>query len=121
MGTEQTTPTFHCCTAKRAEELTAGIPPDEVGRHMAETFKALSDPARVRILYLLSQDELCVHDLATMLEMGQSAVSHHLKTLRLMRLVRTRREGRSIFYALDDEHVMRLFNECRDHVEHLPD
>lgn len=120
MSTEPTTHEFHCCTAKRAEELTSGIPPETTGREMAETFKALSDPARVRILYLLSQDELCVHDLAAMLEMGQSAVSHHLKILRLMRLVRTRREGRSIFYALDDDHVMSLFKECRDHVEHPP-
>lgn len=121
MNAQSTTHEFHCCTAKRAGELTAGIPPGDVSRDMAETFKALSDPARVRILYLLSQDELCVHDLAAMLEMGQSAVSHHLKILRLMRLVRTRRAGRSIFYALDDDHVMSLFNECRDHVEHSSD
>lgn len=121
MSTEHATHKFHCCTPERADALMDGIPPDEVGRHMAETFKALSDPARVRILYLLSQDELCVHDLAAMLDMGQSAVSHHLKILRLMRLVRTRREGRSIFYALDDDHVMSLFKECRDHVEHTPD
>lgn len=121
MSAESTTQEFHCVTPERADELAAGMPPTATGRDMAETFKALSDPARVRILYLLSQDELCVHDLAAMLEMGQSAVSHHLKILRLMRLVRTRREGRSIFYALDDDHVMSLFNECRDHVEHPPD
>ena len=121
MSTDHATREYHCCTAERADELTAGIPPEEVSRPMAETFKALSDPARVRILYLLSQDELCVHDLAAMLEMSQSAVSHHLKTLRLMRLVRPRREGRSIFYALTDDHVMSLFKECRDHVEHPPD
>lgn len=120
MGTDSATHEFHCVTPDRAESLIDGIPPDSTGRDMAETFKALSDPARVRILYLLSQDELCVHDLAAMLEMSQSAVSHHLKILRLMRLVCTRREGRSIFYALDDDHVMSLFNECRDHVEHLP-
>lgn len=121
MSAESTTHEFHCVTPERAEELAADIPPEATDREMAETFKALSDPARVRILYLLRQDELCVHDLAAMLEMGQSAVSHHLKILRLMRLVRTRREGRSIFYTLDDDHVMNLFNECRDHVEHLPD
>lgn len=121
MSAESTTHEYHCVTPDRADELATGIPPEATGRDMAETFKALSDPARVRILYLLSQDELCVHDLAAMLEMGQSAVSHHLKILRLMRLVRTRREGRSIFYALDDDHVMSLFKECRDHVEHPPD
>jgi len=66
---------------------------------MAETFKTLSDPTRVRILYLLSRKELCVHDIAQLLGISQPAASHHLRVLRMLRLVRTRRAGRSTYYA----------------------
>lgn len=118
MSTKSPAHEYHSVTPERVEQLTTEMPPGPISREMAETFKTLSDPARVRILYLLSQDALCVHDLAAILEMSQSAVSHHLKILRLMRLVKTRREGRAVFYSLDDEHVMSLFKECRDHVEH---
>lgn len=86
--------------------------------HLAETFKALSDPTRVRIVSLLAQDELCVCDVAAALDMSQSAVSHQLRTLRDLRLVRWRREGRQIFYTLDDEHVSDLFQRGLDHVAH---
>lgn len=109
---------YHRIARERARRLLREMAPEGITEEMAETFKTLGDSARVRILYLLSQAELCVHDLATLLGMSQSAVSHHLKILRLMRLVKARKEGRAVFYALDDEHVMRLFNECRDHVEH---
>jgi DNA-binding transcriptional ArsR family regulator len=86
--------------------------------HLAETFKALSDPTRVRIVSLLAQDELCVCDVAAALDMSQSAVSHQLRTLRDLRLVRWRRDGRQIFYTLDDEHVSDLFQRGLDHVAH---
>ena len=86
---------------------------------LAKTFRALSDPNRVRIVSLLSQAELCVCDLAAALSMSQSAVSHQLRSLRDLRLVRWRREGRQIFYALDDEHVSDLFSRGLDHVAHL--
>lgn len=85
---------------------------------MAGTFGALSDPTRVRIVSLLVEAELCVRDLAAVLDMSQSAVSHQLRTLRDLRLVRWRREGRQIFYALDDEHVADLFRRGLDHVAH---
>jgi ArsR family transcriptional regulator len=85
---------------------------------LAETFKALSDPSRVRIVSLLASAELCVCDLAAALGMSQSAVSHQLRTLRDLRLVRWRRDGRQIFYALDDEHVAELFQMGLDHVLH---
>lgn len=85
---------------------------------LSETFKALSDPTRVRIVSLLAKDELCVCDLAAALGMTQSAVSHQLRTLRDLRLVRWRREGRQIFYTLDDEHVSDLFRRGLDHVAH---
>lgn len=118
MSTESIAHEYHSVTPEQVEQLLQEMPPDETSGEMAETFKTLSDPARVRILYLLFQAELCVHDLAAILGMSQSAVSHHLKILRLMRLVKTRKEGRAVFYALDDDHVMRLFKQCLDHVEH---
>jgi DNA-binding transcriptional ArsR family regulator len=92
------------------DESTAG--------RLADTFKALSDPTRVRIVSLLAGAELCVCDLAAALGMSQSAVSHQLRTLRDMRLVRWRRDGRQIFYTLDDEHVADLFRRGLDHVTH---
>jgi DNA-binding transcriptional ArsR family regulator len=85
---------------------------------LAELFKALSDPNRVRIISALSQAELCVHDLTRILGMSQSAVSHQLRSLREMRLVRRRREGRHIFYQLDDEHIRDLFQRSLEHIEH---
>ncbi|MGD2207616.1 MAG: metalloregulator ArsR/SmtB family transcription factor [Anaerolineae bacterium] len=91
---------------------------DETAAHLAETFKALSDPTRVRIVSLLTDAELCVCDLAAVLGMSQSAVSHQLRTLRDLRLVRWRREGRQIFYTLDDDHVADLFRLSLDHVAH---
>jgi DNA-binding transcriptional ArsR family regulator len=91
---------------------------DSTAIRLAETFKALSDPTRVRIVSLLADAELCVYDLAGALDMSQSAVSHQLRTLRDLRLVRWRREGRQIFYTLDDDHVADLFRRGLDHVAH---
>jgi DNA-binding transcriptional ArsR family regulator len=84
---------------------------------LAETFQALGDPTRVQIVWTLSRGELCVGDLAKSLEISQPAVSHHLRTLRNLALVKVRREGRASFYALDDEHIDRLLKEGILHVE----
>lgn len=86
---------------------------------LAETFKALSDPTRVRIISLLVDQELCVLDLAAALGMSQSAVSHQLRILRDLRLVRWQRAGRQVFYTLDDEHVADLYRCALDHVLHM--
>ncbi|GAB4564345.1 MAG: metalloregulator ArsR/SmtB family transcription factor [Anaerolineae bacterium] len=91
---------------------------DETAMRLAETFKALSDPTRVRILSALRRTELCVGDLARCLQMEQSAVSHQLRFLRQMRLVRARKVGRHVFYALDDDHIHDLFLQGLDHVRH---
>ena len=85
---------------------------------MAETFKAVSDPTRVRILSALSHQELCVCDIAAVLGMSQSAISHQLRLLRVMGLVRNRKEGRMVYYTLDDEHVHQLFRVGLEHVRH---
>jgi ArsR family transcriptional regulator, lead/cadmium/zinc/bismuth-responsive transcriptional repressor len=84
---------------------------------LAETFKVLGDTTRVRILDALSRSELCVHDLAGRVGMSESAVSHQLRLLRGMRLVRSRRDGRLIYYALDDQHIVGLFVQGLEHVE----
>ncbi len=86
---------------------------------LAETFQALGDYTRVKIVWTLSKSELCVSDLAERLEMSQPAISHHLRTLRNLRLVKTRRDGRNTLYALDDEHIDRLLIEGLEHVEDL--
>ena len=87
--------------------LRAALVPADTVTTLAETFRALGDPTRVRILDVLSHGELCVCDLAAVLSLSQSAVSHQLRLLRGLRLVRARREGRMVFYALDDRHVGR--------------
>ena len=84
---------------------------------LAETFKVLGDVTRVRILDAISRTELCVGDIATLLGLSESAVSHQLRVLRGMRLVRPRRAGQMIFYALDDQHIVRLFAQGLEHVQ----
>jgi ArsR family transcriptional regulator len=84
---------------------------------LAETFRTLGDPTRVRMLDALSQSELCVCDLATLIGMTESAVSHQLRLLRNLRLVKARREGRMVFYSLDDRHIITLFRQGLRHVQ----
>src|SRR5881227_4091893 len=90
---------------------------DESAAALAETFRALGDLTRVRMLDALARSELCVQDLAAKLHLTESAVSHQLRLLRNMRLVRTRRDGRMVFYALDDAHIVGLFEQGLDHVQ----
>ena len=89
---------------------------ETTARDLADLFKTLGDPTRVRIVSALGDAEVCVSDLVAALGMEQSAVSHHLKILREMRLVATRRDGRHIYYRLDDTHVRGLFTQGLEHV-----
>ncbi|GAB6090622.1 ArsR/SmtB family transcription factor [Spirochaeta dissipatitropha] len=82
---------------------------------LSELFRALADETRTKILYLLSQQELCVCDLSYLLDMSLPAISHHLRLLRTMRLVRARRDGKQMFYTLDDDHVLSLIQVAREH------
>jgi DNA-binding transcriptional ArsR family regulator len=84
---------------------------------VADTFRVLGDPTRVRILDILGAGELCVNDLSGRVGMSESAVSHQLRLLRTMRLVRVRREGRLAYYAVDDHHILELLNQARTHVQ----
>ena len=86
--------------------------------HMTEIFQALGNPTRVKILHSLFTEELCVCDLAQVLGMSSSAVSHQLRVLRSKRLVKFRKEGKMAYYSIDDEHVRRLFILGLEHVRH---
>jgi DNA-binding transcriptional ArsR family regulator len=85
---------------------------------MSELFKALGDPTRIKLIYALAQKELCVHDLTQVLNMGQSAVSHQLRYLRNLRIVKRRKEGKTVFYSLDDNHVEQIFLQTHQHISH---
>ena len=101
---------------KSVREARAMVPGDRMVRALAETFGALSDPTRVRIIFALSEQELCVFDLARLLGLTGSAVSHQLRLLRGQRLVRYRKEGKVAYYSLDDDHIRNLMEECVKHV-----
>lgn len=96
----------------------SGLPDIARTRALAALFGALADPNRVRLIAALEREELCVGDLAATVGLSSSATSHQLRMLRSLGLVRTRREGRSIYYALDDEHVRTLYRQALDHVGH---
>lgn len=99
------------------EKLVNNQPPEEILYELAELFKVFGDSTRIRILYALFENELCVGDIAELLNMSQSSVSHQLRILKDAKLVRFRREGKSIFYALDDEHVYHIIEMGMEHVE----
>ena len=92
------------------------MPGDETATELAELFKAFGDPTRVRMLNALHAGEMCVCALAEALSMTQSAVSHQLRLLKQMRLIRARKAGRSVFYELNDDHVHLIFSLALEHV-----
>lgn len=92
--------------------------PDEVELYnLAELFKVFGDSTRIRILYVLFEAEVCVCDLASALNMNQSAISHQLKILKQNKLVKARRDGKSVFYSLADEHVRTIIAQGQEHIE----
>lgn len=91
---------------------------EQTSSHLADLFSALSDPTRLRIISVLLDSEMNVGEIAAQLRMTESAVSHQLRGLRQMRLVRGRKNGRQVYYALDDDHVAKLYGLGLDHVAH---
>ncbi|MEO8356435.1 MAG: metalloregulator ArsR/SmtB family transcription factor [Chloroflexota bacterium] len=91
---------------------------EQTSTRLADLFSALSDPTRLRIISALLEGEMNVGDIAARLSMTESAVSHQLRGLRQMRLIRSRKDGRQVYYALDDDHVAKLYNMGLDHVMH---
>ena len=92
-------------------------PDDEILYDLAELFKVFGDSTRIKILYALFETELCVYDIARILNLRQSSVSHQLRILKTSKLVKFRREGKSVFYSLDDEHVREIISMGMEHVE----
>lgn len=106
-----------CVDAKRVGAALKALPSDKLVNSLAETFRSLSDPTRVRILIALSKRELCVCDLASVLGLTGSAVSHQLRLLRGLELVKYRKDGKIAYYTLDDDHISNLLDECVRHVQ----
>ena len=98
------------------EARRARLMPATATEALAETFRVLGDPTRVRIIEVLSGGELCVCDIASLVAISESAVSHQLRLLRNMRLVRARRAGRQVYYTIDDQHILSLFQQGLRHV-----
>ena len=103
------------CSYMQTSDASKTLSADTV-EALAETFRILGDPTRVRIVDALAESELCVHEIAARVEISESAVSHQLRLMRTMRIVRGRREGRCVYYTLDDQHVLSLFQQGLRHV-----
>jgi DNA-binding transcriptional ArsR family regulator len=107
----------HASNPAALADTRARLLADRTVESVADVFKLLGDPTRVRLLDALSHGERCVCDLATLVGLSESAISHQLRLLRGARLVRARRSGRMAFYSLDDHHVIGLLHDTRKHVE----
>lgn len=99
------------------DKVQTDLPDDEVLYDLAELFKVFGDSTRIKILYSLFQAEMCVCDIGIILGISQSAVSHQLRVLKQARLVKYRREGKVVYYSLDDDHIKRIFNEGLNHIK----
>ncbi len=98
------------------EEIKQNMPDATTIADLAELFKVFGDVTRARILYCLEEGELCVMEIAHCLEMTKSAVSHQLRILRTAKLVKTRKDGKEVYYSLDDDHVQKIFSCAMEHI-----
>ncbi|MCI8658846.1 MAG: winged helix-turn-helix transcriptional regulator [Lachnospiraceae bacterium] len=98
------------------ERVEKVMPGEQQLLDLSEFFKVFGDSTRIKILYVLGQSEMCVCDIATLLQMGQSAISHQLRVLKQMRLVSFRREGKTVFYKLADSHIQMILNQGMEHI-----
>ncbi len=111
-----------CCAVTQVhpdavERVRGLLPRDETLYDLAELFKIFGDSTRVKILYALLESELCVCDIAKLMDVSQSAVSHQLRVLKASKLVKFRREGKTIFYSLADDHVVSILSQGMEHIE----
>ncbi len=104
---------------KKVSSVKKKMKPETTMQRLSETFKVLGDSTRIKIIFALLQEELCVCDIAKLLGATVSSVSHQLRILRNMKLVRYRKDGKMAFYSLDDEHIKNLFDEGLRHVEEM--
>lgn len=100
------------------EKTLKRMPEDKLFNKIAEFFKILGDTTRAKILFVLDQNEMCVCDIANVLNMTKSSISHQLGTLRRMNIVKCRKTGKEVYYTLDDDHVQKLFELGIEHIEH---
>ena len=107
---------FLCVHGDTVARVLRDMPDDETLYDLAELFKVFGDSTRVKILYALFEAELCVCDIAQLLGLTQSAVSHQLRVLKASRLVKPRREGKTVFYSLDDDHVRKIIAQGIEHI-----
>lgn len=108
---------FYYVDEERVERARARMHDTRTIVDLAETFKVLAEPTRVRILHAISEEELCVCDIAAVVNATQSAISHQLRILRSARLVKSRKDGKMVYYSLDDDHVRNLFQEGIRHLK----
>ena len=101
---------------KKVQTVKKQMITEDIFQDMSETFKAIADKTRLKILFALSKEELCVCDLSAVVDMSISLVSHQLRLLRDKKLVKYRKEGKSVYYSLDDDHVVQLFKMAHTHV-----
>lgn len=106
-----------CIHKELLETVSKEMPDEEELYDLAELFKVFGDSTRIRILYVLFEAEVCVCDLAQALNMTQSAISHQLRILKQSKLVKNRREGKSVFYSLADDHVRTIIAQGREHID----
>ena len=99
------------------DKVNREMPDEEILYDLAELFKIFGDSTRIKILYVLFESEMCVCDIAQLLNMTQSAISHQLKLLKQFRLVKSRREGKTVYYSLADDHVRSIIDTGREHIE----
>lgn len=97
-------------------EVTAKLPDEELLYDVAELFKVFGDSTRVRIICALFESEMCVCDIAAVLNMTQSAISHQLRVLKQARLVKYRRDGKTVYYSLADDHIQNIFDQAFEHI-----
>ncbi len=100
-----------------AQPQAVALPDDEVLYELADLFRVFGDSTRIKILYALHDNELCVQDIANAVQLSQSAVSHQLRVLKDTKLVRFRRDGKTVYYALDDDHVRSILSLGMEHIE----
>lgn len=98
-------------------QVRANMPPEEELFDLAELFKVFGDTTRVKILYVLFESEMCVCDIAEVLNISQSAISHQLRTIKQAKLIKNRRDGKTIYYSLADDHVKTIIGMAKEHLE----
>lgn len=107
---------FICVHEDVVHNVQNHMPPDEKLIDLADFFKVFGDTTRIKILYVLFQSEMCVCDIANLLNMTQSAISHQLRTLKQMQLVKFRRDGKTVLYSLSDSHIKTIINQGMEHI-----